>query len=145
MNQSKFSIQKVDWGNHYETLIALRREVFIQEQNVSEAEELDGRDPDYFHILCTRNSDGLAVGCARISNQGKIGRVAVLRPFRSQGVGSLIMHYCADFIINKGNTPYLDAQLDAIPFYQRLGYQAQGEVFMDANIPHKRMTLLKPV
>lgn len=142
MNRPTFTLHQACWSDYSEELIAIRRAVFIDEQQVSEEEEIDGLDPEFNHVLCRQDSDQKVVACARISAQGKIGRVAVLKDYRSSGVGSLLMKYCAKLVQARGQAPYLDAQLTAIPFYERLGYRAEGEVFMDANIPHKRMRLL---
>lgn len=141
MQQNAFSVSVVSWQDYEQSLIALRRKVFIEEQHVSEVEEIDGRDPHYQHLLCRHMATGETVGCARISDQGKIGRVAVLKPFRGFGVGSLLMQHCCQIVLEAGLTPYLDAQLTAIPFYQRLGFEVVGDIFLDANIEHKKMVM----
>ena len=71
------------------TCLAVRRVVFMEEQGVSEADEVDGLDPECLHLLA---SDGRApVGTARIHFQGevaKIGRVCVLPSHRGTGLGA---------------------------------------------------------
>ncbi|MCB1093402.1 MAG: GNAT family N-acetyltransferase, partial [Verrucomicrobiae bacterium] len=54
----------------------IRRIVFIEEQGVSEALEIDGRDPECVHALA-RDGSGEVIGTARLLPEGKIGRVAV--------------------------------------------------------------------
>ena len=136
---NNFTVSIVPWESHSDTLIAIRRVVFIDEQNVSEAEEIDGLDDQHTHALCLDQQTGAAIGCARISDTGKIGRMAVIKQYRGLGVGAAIMEFCNQTVLTQGLEPYLDAQVDAIDFYRKLGYETKGKVFMDANIPHKRM------
>ncbi|WP_317928839.1 GNAT family N-acetyltransferase [Halioxenophilus sp. WMMB6] len=133
------TIEFVDWQAEQNALLAIRRAVFIEEQGVSEEEEIDGRDEQYQQVLCRVGSEQAAVGCARISAEGKIGRVAILQPFRQFGLGARLMQFCIEAVTARQQTPHLDAQVTVIPFYERLGFLATGEEFLDANIPHKKM------
>lgn len=134
-----FIISTVDWAHSEPDLVNIRRKVFMEEQGVSEEEELDGKDQQCLHILAVEKSTNEAVACARITEQGKIGRVAVLKPFRSLGLGKQLMDFCTQQVLSKQQKPYLDAQTSVIPFYEVLGYVCEGDVFLDANIPHRRM------
>lgn len=136
---SEFQIEPVDWLKHSEALISIRTDVFIREQNVSERDEIDGLDPECWHLLCRRSVTGEPVGCARMTKSGKIGRVAVLPAFRRQGLGAEIVRLAVKTLVDSGQSPYLDAQVSAIGFYERLGFYPVGDEFMDANIPHRRM------
>src|SRR6056297_1437358 len=125
-----------------ETCFALRRAVFIDEQGVSEAEEMDGRDGEAHHILATL--EGTPVGCARIlfkGETGKIGRVCVLREGRGKGIGAALVQACVDHIATlPGLTrAELGAQTHAIEFYEALGFAAYGPEYDDAGIPHRDM------
>ncbi len=118
--------------------MTIRRVVFIGEQNVPEAEEIDDLDGEAVHFLAER--DGEAVGTARVlfkSDAVKVTRVAVLREARGLGVGAALMKYIEGVL--PGRDFILDAQMHALAFYERLGYVAEGEVFMDAGIPHRHM------
>jgi predicted GNAT family N-acyltransferase len=119
----------------------IRREVFCREQGVSEEEEIDGLDAECRHYL-VRTGD-LAVATARTrtiaSGETKIERVAVLAAYRRCGVGRALME-CV--ISDIGKSPMtLNAQLRTVEFYARLGFVAEGEIFDEAGIPHRRMTL----
>ena len=121
---------------------ALRRTVFIEEQNVSEAEEVDGRDGEALHILATL--DGEALGCARIlieDGVAKIGRVCVLKQTRGSGLGAAIIEACLDVARDQiGVTKAkLGAQTHALGFYEQLGFTAFGPIYDDAGIPHRDM------
>lgn len=120
----------------------LRRIVFMEEQNVSEADERDGKDDIAHHILA--RLDGRPVGCARIlfdGATGKIGRVCVLRDQRGTGLGQAIMQACLDHLTEMPGVTraMLGAQSHALGFYENLGFVAFGPEFMDANIPHRMM------
>ena len=118
---------------------ALRRAVFIEEQGVSEADEVDGRDGEAVHLLATR--DGVAVGTARLlitGSKGKIGRVCVLPGARGTGLGAALL----ESLRKRGcATAVLGAQTHALGFYERLGFAAFGPEYLDAGIPHRDMEL----
>lgn len=121
---------------------ALRRTVFIEEQCVPEAEEVDGRDEDALHLLA--RLDGAAVGCARILIDGaigKIGRVCVLRELRGHGIGVALIKAALDVLrARPGITQAkLGSQTHAIGFYEKLGFQATGPEYLDAGIAHRDM------
>jgi predicted GNAT family N-acyltransferase len=125
------------------TCLSLRRQVFIDEQGVTEAEEVDGLDPTALHLMARLN--GQPVGTARIlikGTTGKIGRVCVLAPARGQGIGAaLIRAALADLRQHPGLTEArLGAQTHALGFYAALGFTAIGDVYLDAGIPHRDMT-----
>nr|WP_290443924.1 GNAT family N-acetyltransferase [Halomonas sp. Ps84H-12] len=118
----------------------IRRIVFIDEQQVPQEEEWDGRDTECLHFLATLN--GEPVGTARLLPDGHIGRVAVLSSARGTGIGYQLMEAAIKAAREAGHShAALSAQLHALAFYERLGFVAHGDVFMDAGIPHREMTL----
>ena len=122
---------------------ALRRAVFIEEQGVPEAEELDGQDAEAIHLLALR--DGLPVGTARILLQGetgKIGRVCVLPQARGTGLGAGLIRAALAVLRDRPGIrrAKLGSQTHAIAFYEKLGFVAQGPIYDDAGIPHRDMT-----
>ena len=121
---------------------ALRRTVFIEEQGVPEAEELDGQDDRAIHLLAWQ--DGQPIGSARILLQddiGKIGRVCVLAQARGRGLGAALIRAALDVLrVQPGIArAKLGSQTHAIGFYEKLGFVAQGPVYDDAGIPHRDM------
>lgn len=123
---------------------ALRRIVFIEEQGVAEADEVDDLDDQAIHILATQ--DARPIGSARLltmGNVGKVGRVCVLRDARGTGLGAALMQAAvAQFRTIPGITKVkLGAQLQALSFYERLGFTSYGPVFLDAGIEHRDMVL----
>ena len=124
-----------------EAVLDIRARVFIEEQNVPEAEERDGRDGEALHLIAF--ADGTPVGTARILVQndlGKIGRVAVLANHRGTGLGKALIRAALDEIKAEGLArAKLGAQTHAIGFYESLGFEATGPEYMDAGIPHRDM------
>lgn len=122
--------------------LLLRRIVFIQEQAVSEADELDELDGVAIHLLAS--DGGTPVGTARIvlaGASGKIGRVCVLPSHRGTGLGAALIRATLDRLRAEPAiaTAQLGAQSYAIGFYERLGFSAFGLEYLDAGIPHRDM------
>ncbi|MCY0877145.1 MAG: GNAT family N-acetyltransferase [Firmicutes bacterium] len=124
----------------------VRREVFVQEQQVPEALELDELDhaQDTLHFVA-HDASGVAIGAARLrpyhsTDTGKVERVAVRAPWRGQGVGKALMLYLeAQAQLRGFRQLALYAQTHAQGFYEQLDYQAYGDVFEEAGIAHIAM------
>ncbi|SUZ31936.1 Acetyltransferase [Roseibaca ekhonensis] len=126
------------------TCHALRRVVFIEEQNVDAALEVDGRDGDALHVLA--RMDDTPVGCARIliaGDMAKIGRVCVLRAHRGTGIGQALMRAAVQELRARPEIrrAKLGAQTHALGFYAALGFVATGPEYLEAGIAHRDMVL----
>lgn len=119
----------------------IRRRVFVQEQRVPVDEDRDGLDDECVHFLA--GLDGREVGTARMriaDGVARAQRVAVLPELRRAGIGGALMAALEADARRRGLAEVvLHAQVQVIPFYQRLGYVAEGDVFSEAGIPHRRM------
>lgn len=125
--------------------VALRRAVFIVEQGISEADEIDDLDSQATHILAKFHAE--PVGTARlliVGNTGKIGRICVLKSQRGTGLGAAIVKTSIDHLKNHTDVARiaLGAQEYAIGFYEKLGFAVCGPVYDDAGIPHREMEIL---
>ncbi len=134
------SVREVAYGTaDFDACMALRIEVFVHEQQVPEEEERDELDPAARHFLA--EADGVPIGTLRIvmkaPDLAKITRVAVRRDHRGQRVGVALMQ-AAEAAVT-APVLALDAQSYALRFYERLGYAAEGEEFMEAGIAHQHM------
>jgi len=129
----------VDWPKKEAELIAIRRAVFVEEQNVPQSIEMDGRDPCCYHVLACDGA-GKPIGAARLAKDGKIGRMAVLPRHRRSGVGAKILRAIMDYGRSNGITDFhLSAQIDAVGFYQKMGFEPYGDEFEEAGIKHINM------
>lgn len=137
-------VKPTRWVDSEKNLRPIRERVFIDEQHVPLSDEWDGKDENAIHFI-VQNNQGEDLGCARLLQEESkllhIGRVAVLKAFRNQGVGRQLMHavinYCRTEFPN--HKIYLHAQTQRQEFYEHLGFIASGPVFMDAGIPHIEM------
>ena len=144
--ESSFRTRQASWATDEQALRLVRQAVFIDEQNVPPEEEWDGRDEGSLHLLC-EDQDRHPVACARLWSLGngwlQIGRMAVLRPWRGRGVGSALLSAAMELARSEAcEGLVLDAQTQAIGFYARFGFCAEGPVFDDAGIPHRQMKLV---
>ena len=136
-----FTVHLLSWHNGEPLLRAIREEVFIREQGVPAELEWDGLDQSSQHVLALSVS-GDAIGCGRITPDGKIGRIAVLPGWRGKRIGSAILESLLDYAHSQDyQLVELSAQMQALPLYRRYDFSEVGEVFMDANIPHIKMQL----
>ena len=120
--------------------LGLRRTVFIEEQGVSEADEIDDLDAEALHLLA-KQADR-PVGTARVvfaDGIAKIGRVCVLPEARGTGLGAALIRAALEASRGKAQQARLGAQTHALGFYERLGFTAFGPVYDDAGIPHRDM------
>ena len=127
-----------------ESCLSVRRIVFIQEQGVSETEEIDGLDTEALHILAV--VDGVLMGTARLIIDGsiaKIGRVCVLSEQRGTGLGAAIMRKALEVCKSQKtvNRALLGSQIHALKFYEQLGFTAFGPIYLDAGIEHRDMEI----
>lgn len=131
-----------DYDQRAADIRAIRDEVFVIEQHVSPELEIDDRDSICPHAVAYLR-EGKPVGCGRLDleKSGKIGRVAVLAEYRRGGAGTAIMACLEEHALlhSELTSVWCHAQLQAVPFYLRLGYQVCGEEFEEAGIAHVRM------
>ncbi len=136
-----FQVRLAHWPDDEALLRQVRESVFILEQHVPVDLEWDGVDVDCIHVLAM-NQDGQAIGTGRLLQDGHIGRMAVLREWRGQGVGGQLL----ELLIGEARRKHcpkllLNAQVSAVPFYERFGFVTRGDVFDEAGIPHLEMVL----
>ena len=133
------TIREVNWADSQEALQSIRTQVFIEEQGIDPLDEWDPADQTAIHILAQHGDT--AIGCARIVDLKKIGRMAVVKEIRHRNVGSRLLRFAITRIHEAGNVPTLGAQISAMGFYASHGFLPEGPIFDDAGIPHRKMTL----
>lgn len=134
------SIQQASWPDDSDVLRLLRQQVFVVEQGVPESLEWDGEDASCKHFLATVDDE--PVGCARLMPTGQIGRMAVLASERGKGLGGQLLLAAIETAQQQGLTDiFLHAQVRVQPFYERFGFTAYGDRFLEAGIDHQSMHL----
>ena len=130
----------VMWQTHRDQLSKIRLTVFVEEQDVPIDEEWDEWDESSWHWLAYDANDN-AVGTARLTSEGQIGRMAVIKEYRGKGVGTQLLTSALTESRAHFQTVFLHAQTQVIEFYQRAGFELAGPVFNEAGIAHQKMTL----
>jgi len=135
---AEIDVVTTSFAENRELIFGIRKTVFVIEQSVPEEIEIDDLDASAQHVLAF--VDGVLAGTGRITAEGRIGRMAVLREFRGLGVGREILLALVEMGQNFAvHRLCLSAQCHAIPFYERMGFVAQGDIYEEAGIPHRWM------
>ena len=147
-----FTAKRIVTPEQMDLSLEIRRQVFIQEQGVDPEEEIDNFDDIEknkdiaIHVLVFENNQPIATGRLLLDSSDNeyahITRVEVLLEYRKKGAGLAVMHWLQDMAKQIGRDGItLAAQTHAIGFYEKLGYIARGEIFLDAKIEHRWMDL----
>lgn len=136
-----FRVQSGHWDKLEQDAKFIRKQVFIIEQNILEEEEWDDQDMISDHFVVYDQDQPIAT--ARLLQNNSVGRVAVLKAYRGQGIGRMIMLE----IIRQAHQQdrkflQLSSQVHAISFYEKLGFSIQGDAYDECGIPHIKMQLV---
>lgn len=133
-------IELLSWEEARAHASPIRFTVFCEEQGVPREIELDEHDSQSIHAIAYAGSR--AVGTARLLPDGHIGRMAVLKGYRSRGVGGAMLQKLIEAARQRGDREVvLSAQIHAAPFYLTHGFVPEGDEYMEAGIRHQAMRL----
>ena len=137
-----YTIQIVEWSQQHDALAKLRTDVFVEEQNVPVEIIMDDLDAAGVHVAA-RDTAGNLIGTGRMilhPSVPRIGRMAVMKSWRSTGVGGQILKKLCDAAKQRGfGEVMLHSQTHASPFYFKHGFLSHGSEFFEAGIPHQEM------
>jgi predicted GNAT family N-acyltransferase len=134
-----FTVRRADWAADAEAIRRVREAVFVVEQAVPADIEWDGLDAGCVQALA-EDGNREPIGTGRLHPSGKLGRMAVMPPWRGRGVGASIVNCLIDAAGEVGlEEVYLHAQTQVIGFYAGFGFEVEGEEFEEAGIPHRLM------
>lgn len=141
------AIETQSWSVARDAAYAIRYAVFVEEQGIPVELEIDDYDLIAEHALAF--IDGECVGTARVyldeqdPSKAKIGRMAVLKEFRGQGIGTALLSEVIRAGMMQGASVFeLHAQQNAVPFYAKLKFKPVGTVFDEVGIAHQCMRLV---
>jgi predicted GNAT family N-acyltransferase len=122
----------------------IRHEIFIKEQEVPEELEWDEFDQNALHAIIKKENQ--VIGTARLiidNTIAKIGRMAIQKEYRQQGIGQELLLTLMQRAKEKGAQEcILHAQTHAIAFYAKANFEPNGPIFDEAGIPHVEMRLI---
>ena len=128
-------ISIVSWDDAQTALRLIRQKVFVEEQQVPEDLEWDNLDKQAIHFLGKEGNRPVA--CARLLKDGQLGRLAVLKDYRSHGWGGRILRAVEKHLLDKKKSRlFLNSQANSYHFYFKNGYRPTKEMSWDAGIPH---------
>ena len=138
----KLSYKLVESGRELAAAFKVRKEVFVEEQGISQSIELDSHDDEALHRVV--KDGGRVIGPARVlfpaPGVAKIERMAILGPFRRKGIGSRIISFLNTELKNRQiRKAVLHAQYSSVAFYKSCGFVESGLPFNEAGIRHLRM------
>ena len=137
---ANIKIEQVTWACANQDLMQVRTAVFIKEQQVEPDFEWDELDLSAVHLLALL--DNQAIACLRIIDHKKIGRMAVLKPWRVLGIGKALLVKAIEICNQQGSQQIiLSAQSHAVGFYTKAGFEVISDEYCDVNIPHVDMQL----
>jgi predicted GNAT family N-acyltransferase len=137
-DEAGLTLRVGDWPSLRQGAESVRRAVFVVEQGLPEADEFDDDDPRSVHAVAFDGDRAVATG--RLLPGARIGRMAVLAPYRRSGVGGRILVRLIEVAAARGDTELvLSSQAYVRDFYVRHGFVAEGGLYDDAGIPHQTM------
>lgn len=132
-----------DFKSQFDAIRAVRTDVFVVEQQIPLELEYDDDDRHCTHAVAWVGTTPIGTARLDLKQNGRVGRVSVLRQFRRGGVGTRLMQALEQEARRHGLPKlWFHSQVSAVPFYQALGYQAYGEEYLEADIPHLSMEKL---
>ena len=138
---NRLNVEHVSNEAELELVFAIRKKVFVEEQNCPAELEWEFEE-ESVHFLGSMN--GIPAGAARWRKTAKgykLERFAVLKEFRGKGLGQALVAAVLRDLPKDARDVYLHAQLDAMPLYQKFGFEKEGEQFEEAGIQHFKMSL----
>lgn len=139
MTDAQFKVTPLAYATGLSELRSVREHVFVAEQGVPRDLEWDELDPACHHVIA-RDASGHPIGTGRLTPDHRIGRMAVLAPWRGKGVGDALLRALLDEARKLGWWEVtLHAQVSAINFYARHGFLPYGPRYEEAGIAHQSM------
>ncbi|MGA9342060.1 MAG: GNAT family N-acetyltransferase [Rhodanobacteraceae bacterium] len=136
-----FRVEPASWESDRDAIRGVREQVFIIEQGVPQSEEWDTKDERARHVIAM-DTDGRAIGTGRLTSDGNIGRMAVLQGWRDKGVGAAILRVLLEQASTLGyRSVEAHAQTHALTFYEKFGFEARGDEYLECDIPHQTVRL----
>ena len=139
--EPKIEVRRVSDADKLEQVFAIRRKVFVDEQNCPPELEWEYEDESVHFLGSVNGIPAAASRWRKTANGYKLERFAVLKEFRGIGVGQALVAAVLKDLPADAEYIYLHAQITAMPLYARFGFKKAGEQFEEAGIQHFKMEL----
>jgi predicted GNAT family N-acyltransferase len=138
---SAITVRKAETDLEFNHVFDIRTQVFVGEQEVDQEDDFDGFDHLSEHYLALFEGEPAGTSRWRMTSNGQVRleRFAVKEDFRGKGIGKALLQAMLQEIPS-GYPLFLHAQTFTQPYYQKMGFEAEGEAFEEAGMPHIRMT-----
>jgi predicted GNAT family N-acyltransferase len=136
------TIRFIDNKKELEQSFEIRKQVFVEEQQVPPDVEYDGLDAEAEHVIVYYNEE--PIGCARIRNNqcAQLERIAIIKQYRGNGFGKQLMNYLIEYCREKNYREIcIHSQIHVSGFYEKLGFTIRGKPFIEAGIEHVEMIM----
>jgi len=135
-SERRYTVTEAQLPGDLPAIHRIRQQVFVEEQGISARLEWDGRDTLCRHVLAS-DLQRVPIGTGRLDPEARIGRMAVLPPWRRHGVGSALLDTLLRLAQDLGHREVVaHAQCDVVEFYRKAGFREQGRPFSEAGIEH---------
>jgi predicted GNAT family N-acyltransferase len=133
-------IRIIKTKKEFDQVIAIRKEVFVEGQNVPVELEIDGLDDESEHVIAYLDEE--PVGCARIrfNTYAKLERIAIVEKYRGRKFGGQLTDFLIEYCKQKDvDEIRLHSQTYVADFYKKHGFRIRGNPFFEADIEHVEM------
>lgn len=138
---NNIQVNKVTGQNELEKVFAIRKEVFVEEQNCPPELEWEHEEESVHFMAIVDNEPAGAARWRKTGNGYKLERFAVLKKFRAIGVGQALVKAVLADLPEDANPIYLHAQIQAVSLYEKFRFEKSGAEFEEAGIRHYKMML----
>lgn len=136
-------VNKVTDPEVLQKVFAIRREVFVDEQNCPPELEWEYEDESVHFLAIVDEEPAGAARWRKTINGYKLERFAVLKEFRGLGVARALVKTVLADLPADADYVYLHAQIPAVSLYEKFLFEKLGEEFEEAGIRHYKMVLQK--
>ena len=135
-----FRFEQTSWLDSSQEILDIRHRVFMIEKHERDSILCDLEDNDCFHIL-VRNPQRDVIAVGRITSEGRIGRIAVLLPYRGAGIGTKLFRKLVQIGREQNIKDIsLNAELGDHQFYNLQKFTTAGPVYMKQGVPHQMLS-----
>ena len=140
VNNDGLTLKPVIYKKDFVEALKIRKEVFIDGQNISYDDELelDKEEGTNTYLICYKEKPIGTIRYHQYDKDFKLERFAILEEYRHKGYGKQAFDFLCNKIAGEYNPCriYFNAQYSLLEYYKSLGFSPNGEIFDEANIPH---------